>query len=486
MPFIFSNENVVPTPREDTYRAPFMTTIPKDSSVAGRYPAKKAQAIRARRKACAEKYSHLRCRYERRRPFPADVNYFRAFKPWFILPGTGAAHHEFTAYTRSLTTATKYLADCSRKSKSYAAETRAIQTPKVKFNSQYFFYTPQILHMMRELMYKNQRVKYLFKRCIQRWRAGRLRRINTEDVATLEVPVKPVYVYDWANRGVYVFEAATLARDIRNRLLTSSRLFCDPKAPRNMFTNADLTSSQLHFMMKDLTAAGYSDVILCAFTKSNYCLETFKERYSILLKQEIIEKIFKAWNTNECVDLVMDFFDMWKEAFDNHTQNSAMWDWAFENLNDGYPEVKAWRRLAKEYYMKYVSEPEHTFEVSKVKIGTAAMGLLAESSPRIYSAWLKPIIDINPAGGIEAAEAAVAGVEAEAAARVTRIRATIAAAEALIAADADADAEATADTEATADAIDGAIIATPERLPEIDIYPVEFIYTFTYHFEPQE
>jgi len=249
--------------------------------------------------------------------------------------------------------------------------------------------------MIRSLIFKNQRVRHLFKRCIQRWRCSKLKQINTEDPATLAAPVKPVMVYDWPNRSKYVFEGSTLLRDICCRLLNSTGILCKSVYPRNMFTNMEFSVEQMHFITRDLMDVGQSNLILNAFAKSNFCLETFASRYSIIIKQEIIEKIFKQWSSLECVDLVFDFFELWKEVYDVTTANSAMWEWAFENLNEGYPLVKSWRRLAQEYYIKYVSEPEHIFKATRTALGLKAHDLLKRGSYNIYTAWLKPLINAD-------------------------------------------------------------------------------------------
>lgn len=217
-----------------------------------------------------------------------------------------------------------------------------------------------------------------------------MKQINTEDVVTGEVPVNPVYFYDWKNRSKYTFEARSLYKDICERLLNSQGLFCNPLYPRNMFTNLEFTPEQVHFIIADLLKAGYSNIFTCAFVKAKYMLGNFTSLYITILKQNAIEKIFKQLTSLECADLVFDFFEMYRTRYNNHTQNPSMWSWAFENLNEGYPLVNEWRKLCKKYYMKCISESEDVFNVTKIDIAEEARELLRTPSHNIMREWIRP------------------------------------------------------------------------------------------------
>lgn len=383
---LFTNENevifITTSPIE--YSQPIMKKSLPNS------PAKKAKR-RVQQKSM-KKYKPMTARNYQ---MPVAVN-FKDYRTWFNLPGNTILHTLLQSYATSLTAANDFIKSCKRASKDYPPQIQS-SLANLKWEDPYnsIFYTPQVIKKMMYLVYKNQKIRQLFKKCIHRWRLSRLNQVNTEDAVTGEIPVNPICVYDWKNRSKYVFEASTLFKDISERLLKSDGMFCKPLYPRNMFTNVEFTPEQMHFIIQDILKAGYSNLYTCGLVKARYSLGNFKFLYSTILKQHAVEKIFKQWNSVECADLVFDFFEMYKDYYDAHIQHPAMWEWAFENLNDGYPLIKAWRNLCKKYYMKYVSESDDLFKLSKDEIGKEAYKLLKMPSGNILNEWLRPYLTNN-------------------------------------------------------------------------------------------
>jgi len=378
---LFTDENtIVETPTNDDSRfAPWQPAIGTDN-----IPAKKAVKRKYPKKKPL-KYKPL----DEQEPLP-PVN-FKNYSAWFILPGNTILHNQLRMNTTSMKSAHDFVKRCKEIYMNYYPDVFSYLSNNSKINPyNSLLYSPVVIKTMQKLIYNNQRVRYFFKKCIHRWRLSRMKQINTEDVVTGEVPVKPVYFYDWKNRSKYAFEARSLYKDICERLLNSQGLFCNPLYPRNMFTNLEFTPEQVHFIIADLLKAGYSNIFTCAFVKAKYTLENFTSLYITILKQNAIEKIFKQWNSIECADLVFDFFEMYRTRYNNHTQNPSMWGWAFENLNEGYPLVNEWRKLCRKYYMKCISESEDVFNVTKIDIAKEARELLRTSSHHIMREWIRP------------------------------------------------------------------------------------------------
>lgn len=379
---LFTDENAIVEVSLNSALEPWQPAVGTDN-----IPAKKAVKRKYRKKAPL-KHKPL----EEEEPLPPlpPVD-FKNYSAWFILPGNTILHNQLRMNTTSMKSAHDFVKRSKDTYMNYSPHVFSYLSNNSKINPyNSLLYSPCVIKTMQKLIYMNQRVRYFFKKCIHRWRLSRMKQINTEDVVTGEVPVNPVYFYDWKNRSKYTFEARSLYKDICERLLNSQGLFCNPLYPRNMFTNLEFTPEQVHFIIADVLKAGYSNIFTCAFVKAKYTLENFTSLYITILKQNAIEKIFKQLTSLECADLVFDFFEMYRTRYNNHTQNPSMWSWAFENLNEGYPLVNEWRKLCKKYYMKCISESEDVFNGTKIDIAEEARELLRTPSHNIMREWIRP------------------------------------------------------------------------------------------------
>ena len=387
---LFTGENaIVDMPIDSALNLPDILA-PFQSIPSQNIPAKKAVKRKYRKKAPLK---HTPLDEEEPRPPLPPVD-FKNYRTWFILPGNTILHNQLRMNTTSMKSAHDFVKRCKDTYMNYSPHVFSYLSKNSKINPyNSLLYSPCVIKTMQKLIYKNQRVRYFFKKCIHRWRISRMKQINTEDVVTGEVPVNPVYFYDWKNRSKYTFEARSLYKDICERLLNSQGLFCNPLYPRNMFTNLEFTPEQVHFIIADILKAGYSNIFTCAFVKAKYSLGNFTSLYITILKQNAIEKIFKQLTSLECADLVFDFFEMYRTRYNNHTQNPSMWSWAFENLNEGYPLVNEWRKLCKKYYIKCVSESDDVFNGTKIDIANEARQLLRMPSHHIMREWIRPYMN---------------------------------------------------------------------------------------------
>jgi hypothetical protein len=139
----------------------------------------------------------------------------------------------------------------------------------------------EFLKAMREVTTLRGRLR----RFLHRWRVSRLHKVNTDDIVTCEIPCRPVCIVDWKRKQVYVYEAATLAQDIRTRLLNHDGFFEEPQEPRNPLTNLPLTLAQniavwSQFCLYPNTLA----TVVSGFRHSRYSIDRFEQEFNTVLK----------------------------------------------------------------------------------------------------------------------------------------------------------------------------------------------------------
>ena len=181
--------------------------------------------------------------------------------------------------------------------------------------------------------------KWLLKR---RFKAG-----NEEDLVTGEVPKKPVTLTVWSERRRYTFEATTIRRDMLERLFQHSYLFPKYLAPRNPYTNCEMTHEQFASVMNQLRAVGLSHWAFEGLLKCGYDMDKFKAMFGEPIKRELIAKHFNNVSP-ETIDIVIDFMD------DQHDENekyfdSTLYRWTFEN-SKRHHKITKWVTLCRRYH----------------------------------------------------------------------------------------------------------------------------------------
>ena len=123
------------------------------------------------------------------------------------------------------------------------------------------------------------------RRFLHRWRCSHLKPVNTDDIVTFEPPLRPIHIVDWARRQVYVFEMATLAQDIRTRLLNNDGFFEEPMEPRNPLTNLPLTLSQnIAVWIQFAKYPNAMATVVAGFRHSHFNLDLFEKEFNTILK----------------------------------------------------------------------------------------------------------------------------------------------------------------------------------------------------------
>lgn len=214
------------------------------------------------------------------------------------------------------------------------------------------------LAAFKAAMELNQRVRARMTALALRWlRARKVVPGNTEDLVTLEPPQHPVRFMDWPARRLYTFEAATLYRDMLERLLLHDQVFPTTAAPRNPYTNLPLTIGQLHTAFGQLQAAGKSHWALDAFARCGYALPTFKRNYAEPLKHSALKRLFQVTNHPDYIDLLYEFIQDEHEQHEQHF-NSGIYLWALQNDATCTRMIK-WRQLCYRYHEMNILIKDH-------------------------------------------------------------------------------------------------------------------------------
>lgn len=198
----------------------------------------------------------------------------------------------------------------------------------------------------KRLIDLNARIRWLVT-CLLKQRLMRrsVRRINEEDLVTLEPPRQPIEIYDWSARKLYRYEASTVARDIRESLLQRDYMFPNPLQPRNLLTNQSFSPMQalsvFHQLRQTRKALHWS---LAAFEEGGFCLRRFATRFAQPLRHEALKTLFLQPTHDDTIEIVEDFIT------DEHEYREIpfpkiVYTWALKHAADA-PRIREWRRLA--------------------------------------------------------------------------------------------------------------------------------------------
>jgi hypothetical protein len=248
------------------------------------------------------------------------------------------------------------------------------------------FFTKGFSNDMQNAIYTNQRIRWRFKRLLQRWRLSRFRQANTIDVVTMEEPKQPVYVYDWPTRTKYVFEATTLFRGIRTSLLLADELFPMPKEPKNPYTNQPFSYGQLHFTLNALRERGRADWATEAFRTAGYDLTVFKRRNNMQLRLAALNSLFAKPTDIAYVDTLFDFIDFSHDNAEIEMARKDVWLWAIENSHD-HAHIQCWRVLCYDFYKGSITMSPDDYDKLKEKIQEEADKLILMPIVELVLLW---------------------------------------------------------------------------------------------------
>ena len=200
---------------------------------------------------------------------------------------------------------------------------------------------------------KLMKMKFIFRKLLHTWRYKRLRLANETDPATLEIPVKPVYIVDWSAKSSMVFEASTLVRDITSRLMNHDGLFDTPQPPRNPYTNLPLTQAQTISIWNQISYYAVPlSTAFTAFRQARWDYTKFTIDYAIILKLHAFRKTMRNPLHIDYMDRMKDFIQ-YVYDYEAISCNMGMYNHALY-YKRSHPLLKKWARLCTEYYEAHI------------------------------------------------------------------------------------------------------------------------------------
>ncbi len=156
---------------------------------------------------------------------------------------------------------------------------------------------------------KEIRLRNAFRKVLQRWRVHQMekRYTPTEDPITLEMPDKPVYVYDWRNKKKFVFDAKSLATYLDSKMMYHENGFPSPIYPRNPWTNSDFSYSQLVSIYQQLKAHGELRWAFLTFRRCQFNESRWLMYHGSTLTMNAIQTNLIALDTVDARELLEDF-----------------------------------------------------------------------------------------------------------------------------------------------------------------------------------
>ena len=237
------------------------------------------------------------------------------------------------------------------------------------------WWTSAMVRNARNEMPRLHKMKFLFKVFLHHWRSRHLKTVNTEDIATLEPPKKPVYIVDWQMRTAHVFEAATIMRDITERLMHHDGMFDISSEPRNPYTNNPLTQSQAISLWNQISLSGVpTSTAFSAFRQARWNLSKFNKEYSHMLRLHALRKTMGDPKHIDYIDRMTDFIqyahDSEYEACDINTYKYALIYYSNHRL------LKKWAILCRQFYessILYSNNAEKLSDVNDIILNSAVL-----------------------------------------------------------------------------------------------------------------
>lgn len=190
----------------------------------------------------------------------------------------------------------------------------------------------------------NQTLRWNFKRLLLAWKHRKLQLVNDTDIITMEPLQHPLFIYDYTRQKKYQIEAKSFLVDSLNRFLLHDDFFPTSKSPRNLYTNEDLTFSQLCSVSNQLKKYGLTNWYWEAFVKSAFSINTFLSEFEAPLKYEMVKRCFSdstsldaKWFTSELV------------LANTEGTTAKTIKWAIYN-RDTHSYITKWRNICQMYW----------------------------------------------------------------------------------------------------------------------------------------
>ena len=196
------------------------------------------------------------------------------------------------------------------------------------------------------------RLARLLKKLIHIRKVNRCLRnpMNIDDVVSLDVPKKPVYVINFNQGCSYVYEASTILKTIVNRLLNSNYMFPEAKEPVNLLSNEQYTTSQYISISIQLKRYCMFSWIFDRFKANCFNLSRFNMNLKQQLKIRAINSHFID-QSELAEDTVIDFFELNAGNYISITENMINLFIKRYNHVDPSPYTQRWINATRRYYI---------------------------------------------------------------------------------------------------------------------------------------
>jgi hypothetical protein len=236
-------------------------------------------------------------------------------------------------------------------------------------------WSPSFAPLLEDALAKIRKARAAFKKILHIWRTHHLTCSNTEDIVTLHPPKNPVFIIDWTIRAKYVFEASTIARDIRERLMCHDGIWEDSQPPRNPFTNLPLTLIQNISVNQQLALypvnLGWT---VLAFRQVRYDMPRFILEYTKPLHLHAYRITMRDTSHIDYKERMIDFIEY---AYDQKSTNCLITTYSYcINNFPTNPIMKAWGDLCFKFYeasILYANIPE--------KLHTSQSSIISQTAP---------------------------------------------------------------------------------------------------------
>jgi hypothetical protein len=181
---------------------------------------------------------------------------------------------------------------------------------------------------LKELVYeayiKEWRLRFLFKRLLILWRIYKMNKSSEKemDPITLSEPEKEVYMYDWANKRKFIFDAKSIATMIETKLMYHEYGFPVPMLPRNPKNNVEFSYKQMVSIYYQLKAHGELRWGFTTLREYNFNKNRWHMYHKSALTMNSIKASIYLLDSHEGRELLLDFiFAKMEEVGFRYTNN---------------------------------------------------------------------------------------------------------------------------------------------------------------------
>jgi len=224
-----------------------------------------------------------------------------------------------------------------------------------------------------EIYDTNQRLRWNFKRLLNRWLIKRSnKRTVDSDLITMEpVPEDDqIRIYCIKSRSLYVFNGNSLLKMVKSALESQQGSICNPKQPKNPFTNVPFTYAQMIKVSKELLnwCAKKSirfPAIISVYAESRYSLMNLMSLHNNFLQYHATRNYMFNDDIHgafflENLEVLVDTFSPFLAKYAQYEDIEIFRAW-FEDEKD-HPLIRCWRHLVCDYW--HYKQTEHLIRSS--------------------------------------------------------------------------------------------------------------------------